>query len=101
LSIDYTQFFIFLAVILLELAAILLPKSLKPSVLHMSTKITTGRAALLVLIEVITTRLIVAPYWVWKNERDARIGAETTIAELTNRSTVKRQLSLSTQKDEN
>ena len=94
LSIDYTQFFIFLAIVVLEIIAIFLPKNLKPKALQMSAKITTGRVALIALIAVIGTRLIVAPYWVWKDEREGRIEAEAKLAKLTNRNTTKQQLSV-------
>jgi hypothetical protein len=80
LSVDTTQVVLFLGIIALELVAIFAPPSLKPTVLAVSARLTTGRVALIALIAVIATRLLLAPYWVWEDEHAARLLAESKIA---------------------
>jgi hypothetical protein len=76
LSIDTTQIVIFLGIVGAELLAIFAPPAVKPAVLAMGARLTTGRVALIALIAVIGTRLLLAPYWVWEDEHQARLTAE-------------------------
>jgi hypothetical protein len=48
-------------------------------------RLTTGRVALIALIAVIGTRLLLAPYWVWEDEHQARVAAEAHLEAFTQR----------------
>jgi hypothetical protein len=77
-SVDTTQFVIFIAIIATESLVIFAPARFKPAFQNLSTKLSTNRVALIVLIGVIGTRLLLAPYWVWRDEHQARLLAEAT-----------------------
>jgi hypothetical protein len=76
LSVDTTQIVIFLSIAGAELVTIFAPAAVKPAPLAVSTRLTTGRWALIALVAVIGMRLLLAPYWVWENEHQARSTAE-------------------------
>jgi hypothetical protein len=76
-SIDIAQVAIFVAIVCVELVAIFAPPAVKPTVLAVGHRLTTGRIALIALIAVIVTRLLIAPYWVWQEEHQARLTAES------------------------
>jgi hypothetical protein len=84
-SIDTTQIVIFIAIVAVEAIGFFLPSRFKPAVLAMSTKLSTGRIALVILIGVIGTRLVMAPYWVWEDEHTARMSAEQSRDEAVNK----------------
>jgi hypothetical protein len=76
-SIDIAQVAIFVAIVCVELVAIFAPPAVKPAVLAMGHRLTTGRIALIALIAVIVTRFLMAPCWVWQEEHQARLAAES------------------------
>ena len=81
-SIDTTQVVIFIAIIAVETARILVAPKFKPTLTAVGTRLTTSRVALGILVAVISTRLLLAPYWVWQNEHRSRLTAECKIEQL-------------------
>lgn len=80
-AVDLTQLIVFLLIVLLEgLAMVGLSRAM---VDKLSTRFTSGKALLIVFVAVIATRLLMAPYWVWKEEKIAHLNSERELATIT------------------
>lgn len=79
LSVDTTQFAIFLAIAAIGSVAIFAPPRFKPAVLAIEASVSTGKVAFIAFIAVVGMRLLLAPYWVWADEHEARLRAESSV----------------------
>lgn len=79
LTLDTTQAVVFLAIVVVEMLAIIVPQRFEPSILAIGDRVSTRKAALAAFVAVVLTRAFLAPYWVWADEHERRLSAEAKI----------------------
>jgi hypothetical protein len=89
-TLDIAQTLLFIGILCV---ALLEHFGLRRSFAEMLSAGLSGRkVSLALVISIVGTRLLFAPYWVWQDERDAHLAAEEKIEALTNRELIKGQL---------